>query len=103
MKYTLCRVCVLYMIPLCAHAVPPDEPVIEGSPEILLTAGVSHNLSCVSRGAKPPAFIEWQKDGLPVEGAVSTTVSHMHIRTLFTQICLFLDFHKTFSCAPCTP
>ncbi|KAK3545993.1 hypothetical protein QTP70_019301, partial [Hemibagrus guttatus] len=53
--------------------VPPDEPIIEGSPEILLTAGVSHNLSCMSRGAKPPAIIEWQKDGLPVEGAVSTT------------------------------
>ncbi|XP_062849213.1 kin of IRRE-like protein 1a isoform X2 [Trichomycterus rosablanca] len=53
--------------------IPPDEPVIEGGPEILLTAGVPHNLSCVSRGAKPAAVIEWQKDGLPIEGAVSTT------------------------------
>lgn len=66
------------MILLRALAVPPDEPFIEGSPEILVTAGVSYNLSCVSRGAKPPAVIEWQKDGLPVEGAISTTVRHAH-------------------------
>uniref|UniRef100_A0A9R1SHI5 Kin of IRRE-like protein 1 n=2 Tax=Cyprinus carpio TaxID=7962 RepID=A0A9R1SHI5_CYPCA len=53
--------------------IPPDEPVIEGAPEILLTAGVPYNMSCVSRGAKPASVIEWQKDGLPIEGAVSTT------------------------------
>ncbi|XP_030636149.1 kin of IRRE-like protein 1a, partial [Chanos chanos] len=53
--------------------IPPDDPVIEGSPEILLTAGVPYNMSCVSRGAKPAAVIEWLKEGLPVEGAVSTT------------------------------
>lgn len=56
-------------------AVPPDDPVIDGGPEVLLNAGESYNLSCVSRGAKPPSMIEWLKDGLPVEGAVSTTVS----------------------------
>uniref|UniRef100_A0A673I0L1 Kin of IRRE-like protein 1 n=1 Tax=Sinocyclocheilus rhinocerous TaxID=307959 RepID=A0A673I0L1_9TELE len=53
--------------------IPPDEPVIEGAPEILLTAGVPYNMSCVSRGAKPASVIEWQKDGLPIEGAFSTT------------------------------
>lgn len=60
--------------------VPPDDPVIEGAPEILLTAGVPYNMSCVSRGAKPASVIEWQKDGLPIEGAVSTTVSHTHAK-----------------------
>ncbi|KAJ8008343.1 hypothetical protein DPEC_G00103840 [Dallia pectoralis] len=53
--------------------IPPDEPVIDGAPEVLLNAGGHYNLSCVSRGAKPPAIIEWLKDGLPVDGAVSTT------------------------------
>lgn len=55
--------------------VPPDDPVIDGGPEVLLNAGESYNLSCLSRGAKPPSVIEWLKDGLPVEGAASTTVS----------------------------
>ncbi|XP_028420244.1 kin of IRRE-like protein 1a isoform X2 [Perca flavescens] len=53
--------------------IPPDNPVIDGGPEVLLNAGESYNLSCVSRGAKPPSVIEWLKDGLPVEGAASTT------------------------------
>ncbi|KAJ8268542.1 hypothetical protein COCON_G00137140 [Conger conger] len=53
--------------------IPPDEPVIDGGPQILLTAGVPYNLSCVSRGAKPPAHIEWLKDGVPQEGAFSMT------------------------------
>ncbi|KAG5261394.1 hypothetical protein AALO_G00304030 [Alosa alosa] len=53
--------------------IPPDDPVIEGGPEILLTAGAPFNLTCVSRGAKPASAIEWLRDGLPVEGAVSTT------------------------------
>lgn len=49
--------------------------MIDGGPEVLLNAGESYNLSCVSRGAKPPSVIEWLKDGLPVEGAASSTVS----------------------------
>ncbi|CAL8377369.1 unnamed protein product [Gadus morhua 'NCC'] len=52
--------------------IPPDDPVIDGGPEVLLTAGESYNLSCVSRGAKPRSNIEWLKDGLPVAGAVAT-------------------------------
>lgn len=93
MKFSLRRACVLCMILLYDHAVPPDEPVIEGSPEILLTAGVTYNLSCVSRGAKPPAVIEWQKDGLPVEGAVSTTVRHTHLHPFHSDR-LYLDCHE---------
>ncbi|XP_055012663.1 kin of IRRE-like protein 1a isoform X1 [Boleophthalmus pectinirostris] len=53
--------------------IPPDDPVIDGGPEVLLNAGESYNLSCVSRGAKPASVIEWLKDGLPVEGAASVT------------------------------
>lgn len=49
--------------------------MIDGGPEVLLNAGESYNLSCVSRGAKPPAKIEWLKDGLRVEGAANSTVS----------------------------
>ncbi|XP_026781509.3 kin of IRRE-like protein 1b isoform X1 [Pangasianodon hypophthalmus] len=53
--------------------IPPDDPVIEGAPEILLTAGISYNLTCVSRGAKPLSTIEWYKDGVIVEGAHTST------------------------------
>uniref|UniRef100_A0A8D3CBH8 Kirre like nephrin family adhesion molecule 1a n=1 Tax=Scophthalmus maximus TaxID=52904 RepID=A0A8D3CBH8_SCOMX len=55
--------------------IPPDDPVIDGGPEVLLNAGESYNLSCVSRGAKPPSMIEWLKDGLPVDGAASEVLS----------------------------
>ncbi|XP_062338238.1 kin of IRRE-like protein 1b isoform X1 [Osmerus eperlanus] len=53
--------------------IPPDDPVVEGSPEILLMAGTPYNLSCVTRGAKPLAVIEWQRDGVALEGAHSST------------------------------
>ncbi|XP_076837685.1 kin of IRRE-like protein 1b isoform X2 [Brachyhypopomus gauderio] len=53
--------------------IPPDDPVIEGTPEILLTAGTSYNLTCVSRGAKPLSTIDWYKDGVIVEGAHTST------------------------------
>ncbi|XP_035384326.1 kin of IRRE-like protein 1b isoform X1 [Electrophorus electricus] len=53
--------------------IPPDDPVIDGGPEILLTAGVSYNLTCVSRGAKPLSTIDWYKDGVLVEGAHTST------------------------------
>ncbi|XP_076828973.1 kin of IRRE-like protein 1a isoform X2 [Brachyhypopomus gauderio] len=83
--------------------IPPDEPVIEGSPEILLTAGVSYNLSCMARGAKPPAVIEWQKDGLPVEGAVSTTEvlpdrKRVTTRSFLPVLPVDTDTGKNFSC-----
>ncbi|KAJ8011541.1 hypothetical protein DPEC_G00059300 [Dallia pectoralis] len=53
--------------------IPPDDPVVEGFPEILLKAEVPYNLSCVARGAKPLAVIEWDRDGVPLEGAITTT------------------------------
>ncbi|XP_072524986.1 kin of IRRE-like protein 1b isoform X2 [Salminus brasiliensis] len=53
--------------------IPPDDPVIEGAPEILLMAGVSYNLTCMSRGAKPLSTIEWYKDGVIVDGAHTST------------------------------
>uniref|UniRef100_A0A3Q4HN05 Kin of IRRE-like protein 1 n=1 Tax=Neolamprologus brichardi TaxID=32507 RepID=A0A3Q4HN05_NEOBR len=58
--------------------IPPEDPVVEGSPELLLMAGTSHNLTCVTRGAKPAAHIQWTKNGLPVEGAYHSTVTHTH-------------------------
>uniref|UniRef100_I3KD59 Kin of IRRE-like protein 1 n=1 Tax=Oreochromis niloticus TaxID=8128 RepID=I3KD59_ORENI len=53
--------------------IPPEDPVVEGAPELLLMAGTSHNLTCVTRGAKPAAHIQWTKNGLPVEGAYHST------------------------------
>lgn len=70
---TVCKSISVYY--LCVCVVPPEGPVIEGSPEILLTAGSSYNLTCVSRGAKPLSTIEWYKDGIIVEGALTSTVS----------------------------
>lgn len=69
---------VVLTMPSLPPPVPPDDPVIDGGPEVLLNAGEFYNLSCVSRGAKPPSTIEWLKDGLPAEGAVSITVSSTH-------------------------
>lgn len=88
--------------------IPPDEPVIEGSPEILLTAGVPHNLSCVSRGAKPPAAIEWQKDGLPIEGAFSTTEvlpdrKRVTTRSFLPVLPVDTDTGKNFTCMATNP
>lgn len=59
--------------------------MIDGGPEVLLNAGESYNLSCVSRGAKPPSVIEWLKDGLPVDGANSMTVRSHRTHTLETR------------------
>lgn len=67
-----------YYLSICV--VPPEGPVIQGSPEILLTAGTSYNLTCVSRGAKPLSTIEWYKDGIIVEGAHTSTVSEHRSR-----------------------
>lgn len=83
--------------------IPPDEPVIEGAPEILLTAGVPYNLSCVARRAKPPAVIEWQKDGQPVEGAFSimdvlADRKRVTTRSFLPVVPLETDTGKNFSC-----
>ncbi|XP_078277029.1 kin of IRRE-like protein 1 [Rhinoraja longicauda] len=49
--------------------VPPDEPVIDGGPEILLRAGSTYNLTCRASGAKPAAHIIWHRDGAIQDGA----------------------------------
>lgn len=59
-------------------AVPPEDPVVEGTPELLLMAGTPFNLTCLTRGAKPAAHIQWTKNGVPVEGAYHSTVTHAH-------------------------
>ncbi|XP_028832003.1 kin of IRRE-like protein 1b isoform X2 [Denticeps clupeoides] len=53
--------------------IPPEDPVIDGGPEILLLAEMAYNLSCVTRAAKPAAIIQWTRDGVLLEGAYSTT------------------------------
>lgn len=59
---------------VCPLTVPPEDPVVDGSPELLLMAGTPYNLTCVTRGAKPAAHIQWTKDGVAVEGAYHSTV-----------------------------
>lgn len=68
-------------IPCVSPSVPPEDPVVDGSPELLLMAGTPYNLTCVTRGAKPAAHIQWTKDGVGIEGAYHSTVIYMH--TLF--------------------
>uniref|UniRef100_H2LBT4 Kin of IRRE-like protein 1 n=1 Tax=Oryzias latipes TaxID=8090 RepID=H2LBT4_ORYLA len=53
--------------------IPPEDPVVEGTPELLLMAGTPFNLTCLTRGAKPAAHIQWTKNGVPVEGAYHST------------------------------
>ncbi|XP_056605458.1 kin of IRRE-like protein 1a isoform X2 [Triplophysa dalaica] len=83
--------------------IPPDDPVIEGFPEVLLTAGVPYNMSCVSRGAKPASVIEWQKEGLPIEGAFSTTEllpdrKRVTTRSFLAILPIDTDTGKNFTC-----
>lgn len=59
---------------VCPLTVPPEDPVVDGSPELLLMAGTPYNLTCVTRGAKPAAHIQWTKDGVAIEGAYHSTV-----------------------------
>lgn len=80
--------------------------MVEGSPELLLMAGTPFNLSCVTRGAKPAAHIQWTKDGAVVEGAYQTTVTRtLKMRSAFTvssplnqPVCL-----QAYSQQPCSP
>ncbi|KAI1901215.1 hypothetical protein AGOR_G00032000 [Albula goreensis] len=88
--------------------IPPDEPVIEGGPQILLTAGVPYNLSCVSRGAKPAAQIEWHRDGVPLEGAVSTTEvlpdrKRVTTRSFLPVLPVDTDTGRNFTCIASNP
>ncbi|KAE8588381.1 hypothetical protein XENTR_v10022493, partial [Xenopus tropicalis] len=53
--------------------IPPEDPVIEGGPEILLRAGTPTNLTCRANSAKPPASIVWFRDGNQQAGDVYST------------------------------
>ncbi|XP_062821445.1 kin of IRRE-like protein 1 [Anolis carolinensis] len=53
--------------------IPPEDPVIDGAPEILLRAGTPHNLTCRARNAKPAATIAWFRDGMQLTEAVTVT------------------------------
>nr|XP_020653955.1 LOW QUALITY PROTEIN: kin of IRRE-like protein 1 [Pogona vitticeps] len=53
--------------------IPPEDPVIDGAPEILLRAGTPHNLTCRARNAKPAATITWYRGGLPQTEATMAT------------------------------
>ncbi|XP_057898749.1 kin of IRRE-like protein 1 isoform X1 [Melospiza georgiana] len=53
--------------------IPPEDPTIDGAPEILLRAGTPYNLTCRARSAKPAATLAWFRDGLEQDGAVTST------------------------------
>ncbi|XP_030821293.1 LOW QUALITY PROTEIN: kin of IRRE-like protein 1 [Camarhynchus parvulus] len=53
--------------------IPPEDPTIDGAPEILLRAGTPYNLTCRARSAKPAATLAWFRDGLQQDGAVTST------------------------------
>ncbi|KAM8794282.1 kin of IRRE-like protein 1 [Eudromia elegans] len=53
--------------------IPPEDPTIDGAPELLLRAGTPYNLTCRARSAKPAATIVWFRDGLQQDGAVAST------------------------------
>uniref|UniRef100_A0A8C5BMG1 Kirre like nephrin family adhesion molecule 3a n=1 Tax=Gadus morhua TaxID=8049 RepID=A0A8C5BMG1_GADMO len=50
--------------------VPPDDPVIVGSPVVSLRAGDHLNLTCHADNAKPAASIIWIRNGLVLSGAM---------------------------------
>uniref|UniRef100_A0A7M4ENQ2 Kirre like nephrin family adhesion molecule 1 n=1 Tax=Crocodylus porosus TaxID=8502 RepID=A0A7M4ENQ2_CROPO len=83
--------------------IPPEDPVIDGAPKILLRAGTPHNLTCRARSAKPAATIIWLRDGQQQEGAVTTTeVLPDGKRETTTSLLLInptdVDIGRVFSC-----
>ncbi|NXJ87089.1 KIRR1 protein, partial [Trogon melanurus] len=60
-------------VPSVLLQVPPEDPTIDGAPEILLRAGTPYNLTCRARSAKPAATIVWYRDGLQQDGAITST------------------------------
>ncbi|NXN30885.1 KIRR1 protein, partial [Nycticryphes semicollaris] len=83
--------------------VPPEDPTIDGAPEILLRAGTPYNLTCRARSAKPAATIVWYRDGLQQDGAItSTEVLADGKRETTTSLLAInptdLDIGRVFSC-----
>ncbi|XP_049603696.1 kin of IRRE-like protein 1b isoform X1 [Syngnathus scovelli] len=88
--------------------IPPEDPVVEGTPELLLMAGTPHNLTCVTRGAKPAAHIQWLKNGLPVDGAHQSTEvlpdrKRVTTRSYLPIVPLDTDSHSNFTCVASNP
>lgn len=75
--------------------VPPEDPVVDGSPELLLMAGTPYNLTCVTQGAKPAAHIQWTKDRVPVEGAYHSTVIHIQYITPPSLYLFYLQMKRS--------
>ncbi|XP_044078372.1 kin of IRRE-like protein 3 isoform X4 [Siniperca chuatsi] len=50
--------------------VPPDDPVIVGTPVVSLRAGDHLNLTCHADNAKPAASINWIRNGIVLSGAM---------------------------------
>ncbi|XP_069491521.1 kin of IRRE-like protein 1 isoform X2 [Ambystoma mexicanum] len=83
--------------------IPPEDPIIEGAPEILLRAGTSHNLTCHACSAKPAASIMWFRDGVQQEGAVTSTEVLADGKRETTVSCLLInptdqDIGRVFTC-----
>ncbi|NXI73694.1 KIRR1 protein, partial [Anseranas semipalmata] len=83
--------------------VPPEDPTIDGAPEILLRAGTPYNLTCRARSAKPAATIVWYRDGLQQDGAITTTevLADGKRETTTSQLAINptdLDIGRVFSC-----
>ncbi|XP_077472157.1 kin of IRRE-like protein 1b isoform X1 [Stigmatopora argus] len=88
--------------------IPPEDPVVEGTPELLLMAGTPHNLTCVTRGAKPAAHIQWIKNGLLIEGAHQSTEvlpdrKRVTTRSYLPIVPLDIDSHSNYTCVASNP
>ncbi|XP_068778289.1 kin of IRRE-like protein 1 isoform X2 [Struthio camelus] len=83
--------------------IPPEDPTIDGAPEILLRAGTPYNLTCRARSAKPAATIVWYRDGLQQDGAITSTevLADGKRETTTSQLEINptdLDIGRVFSC-----
>ncbi|XP_062453913.1 kin of IRRE-like protein 1 [Rhea pennata] len=83
--------------------IPPEDPTIDGAPEILLRAGTPYNLTCRARSAKPAATIVWYRDGLQQDGAITSTelLADGKRETTTSQLGINptdLDIGRVFSC-----
>ncbi|XP_057713301.1 kin of IRRE-like protein 1b isoform X1 [Corythoichthys intestinalis] len=88
--------------------IPPEDPVVEGTPELLLMAGTPHNLTCITRGAKPAAHIQWVKNGLLIEGAHQSTEvlpdrKRVTTRSYLPIVPLDTDSHSNYTCVASNP
>ncbi|CAH1797854.1 unnamed protein product [Owenia fusiformis] len=55
--------------------VPPDEPTIDGEPNVEVTATQPVNLTCTANNGKPAAKISWYTDGELITGNIHTVTT----------------------------